>query len=49
MKLEVSVTEAVQLIHGYQVGQQITITYYRGNNKNLASLTLAPAPPPSST
>jgi serine protease Do len=36
------------LVHGYQIGQTVEITYYRSNAVNKVSLTLAASPPPGS-
>jgi hypothetical protein len=34
------------LLHVSTIGQQASITYYRGNVKNTVSLTLTASPPP---
>lgn len=44
-----SVDDLTHTIHGYQVGQQISVTYYRGNNKNSTMVKLAQSPPPASS
>jgi len=41
-----SVEDLNKIIHNYAVGQQITVTFYRGPGKNTVSLTLASSPPP---
>jgi serine protease Do len=41
-----SVEDLNKIIHNYAIGQQITITFYRGPDKNTVSLTLASSPPP---
>jgi serine protease Do len=35
------------LIHTYNIGQQVDITFYRGSVKSAVSVTLAPSPPPA--
>jgi serine protease Do len=40
-----SVDDLNNIIHGYQIGQQVEITYYRGTAKNTVSITLVPSPP----
>jgi serine protease Do len=35
------------LIHAYNIGQQIDITFYRGSVKSTVSVALAPSPPPA--
>jgi serine protease Do len=37
-----------QLINSYQVGQKVEVTYWRGEAKSTASLTLSESPPPGS-
>ena len=44
-----SVSDMMLIIDTDQVGQQVNLTYYRGNDKNTASLMLAQSPPPSSS
>jgi serine protease Do len=43
-----SAGELVQLINSYQIGQEIEITFWRGQAKDNVSLTLAESPPPQS-
>ena len=43
-----NVADLTQIIHGYKIGQQVSLTYYRGNNKSTVSLTLVQSPPPGS-
>jgi serine protease Do len=43
-----SIDDFNNIIHGYQIGQQVSLTYYRGNAENTVSVTLAASPPPSS-
>ncbi len=38
--------ELVQVLHSYQIGQRIKITYWRGNTKNTTYATLIESPPP---
>lgn len=40
-----SVDDLNNIIHGYQIGRQVNITYYRGKVENMVSITLAPSPP----
>jgi len=40
-----TVDDVSNAVHGYQVGQQVDITYYRGNTKNTVSVTLGASPP----
>jgi serine protease Do len=40
-----SVDDLNNFIHGYQIGQQVNVTYYRGNDKSSVSITLATSPP----
>jgi serine protease Do len=40
-----SVSDLNEIIHGHQIGDQITITYYRGVAANTVTITLAPSPP----
>jgi serine protease Do len=43
---EVTVVDDLNdLIHSYQIGQEISVTYFRGSEKNTVSLTLAESPP----
>jgi len=42
-----SVDDLNKIIHNYAIGQQISITYYRGPDKNTVQLMLAKSPPPS--
>lgn len=35
------------ILHGYNIGQQVSITYYRGSTSAIVSLTLASSPPSS--
>jgi serine protease Do len=44
-----SVDDLNHIIHSYQIGQQIKLTYYRGNSQNSTDLVLAETPPPSSS
>ena len=39
-----SVDDLNSIVHGYQIGQQVDITYYHGKAKNTVSITLAPSP-----
>jgi serine protease Do len=43
-----SAGDLVQLINSYKVGQEVEITFWRGQTKNTVSLTLAESPPPQS-
>jgi serine protease Do len=43
-----NVDDLNKIIHGYAIGQQVSITYYRGTAKNTVSVTLASSPPPGS-
>jgi serine protease Do len=40
-----SVDDLNNLIHGYRIGQQASVTYYRGKDQNTVSFTLAASPP----
>ena len=42
-----SVDDFNNLMHGYQIGRQVNITYHRGNTENTVAVTLATSPPPS--
>jgi serine protease Do len=42
-----SVDDMMNLIHGYRIGQQIQITYYRGSARITVPVILAPSPPAS--
>jgi serine protease Do len=44
-----NVDDLNSIIHNYNIGQQVDITYYRGNVKNMVSLTLAASPPPTAS
>jgi len=39
--------EMIKLIHSSQIGQEIEITYWRGNTENTTMLTPSESPPPS--
>jgi serine protease Do len=39
-----SVDELNEILHGYQIGQQVTITYYRGIAPNTVTITLVASP-----
>ena len=41
-----SVEDLNKIIHNYSIEQQISVTFYRGSDKNTVSLTLASSPPP---
>jgi len=43
-----SVDDLNNIIHSYKIGQQVNISYYRGNVKNSVSLILVASPPPNS-
>jgi len=38
--------ELIQAIHDSQIGQEITVTFWRGNNQMSTSVILAETPPP---
>jgi serine protease Do len=40
-----SVDDLNNILHDYQIGQQVNVTYYRGPAKNTVSLTLVASPP----
>ena len=42
-----AVEDLNKIIHNYAIGQQITVTFYRGPDKNTVPLTLASSPPPA--
>ncbi len=42
-----NLTEAIRAINSSQVGQQVEIVYWRGNNQHTTQVTLAESPPPS--
>jgi serine protease Do len=41
-----AVDDLNDIVHGYSIGQQINVTYYRGSLKNRVSLVLTASPPP---
>jgi serine protease Do len=41
-----AVDDLNDIVHGYGIGQQINVTYYRGSLKNTVSLVLTASPPP---
>jgi serine protease Do len=43
-----SVGDLTQIISSYDIGQQVTITYWRGQTKATTNLTLGESPPPGS-
>ncbi len=43
-----SVDDLNKIIHNDAIGQQVSVTYYRGPTKNTVSLTLVSSPPPNS-
>jgi serine protease Do len=40
-----SVDELNNILHGYNIGQQVAVTYYRGTSMNTAQITLVESPP----
>ena len=42
-----NVSDLSQIVNSYEVGQQVAITFWRGQTKNTATLTLGESPPPS--
>ncbi len=42
-----SVDDVTSILHGYQIGQQVQITYYRGSAQATVPVTLAASPPAS--
>jgi S1-C subfamily serine protease len=40
--------DLLQIINSYKIGQQVEITFWRGETKNSASLTLGESQPPKS-
>jgi serine protease Do len=44
-KTVANVNELNKLLHSYQIGQSVTLTYYHGIAPNTVTITLAPSPP----
>ncbi len=42
-----TVDDLLNIVHGYQIGQQVQITYYHGSAQSTVPVTLAPSPPSS--